>query len=120
MYSLSKKSQERLLECHPDLQLLMNELIKELDVTILCGQRGEKEQTDAFNGGFSKVQFPNSKHNKSPSLAVDVAPYPIDWNNIDRFNDMCDRIERIAKDKQIEIRLGRDFKFRDYPHIELK
>lgn len=119
MYTFGKKSLDRLNTCHPDLILIMNELIKEMDVSILCGERGEKEQNEAYKKGNSKLKYPQSKHNKSPSLAVDVAPYPIDWNNIERFNEMCDKIEEIANRLNIRVRMGRDFSFKDYPHVEL-
>jgi peptidoglycan L-alanyl-D-glutamate endopeptidase CwlK len=119
MYKLSKSSKVKLDQCHLDLQLIINELLQELDVTVLCGSRGEEEQNEAFNTGKSKLKFPNSKHNKTPSEAVDVAPFPVDWQDIPRFDDMCDRIQKIADKHGIKIRLGRSFSFRDYPHIEL-
>lgn len=90
-----------------------------MDVTILCGHRGEKEQNDAFNKGNSKLTWPRSKHNRFPSEAVDVAPYPVDWKNISAFNKMCKKIEELAKELGIKIKLGRDFSFKDYPHVEL-
>lgn len=119
MPKFGKKSKDKLAECHPDLQRLMEALIKEMDVTILCGFRGEKEQNSAFHSGHSKLQWPRSKHNRVPSEAVDVAPFPVDWNNIAEFNKMCTIIERLAKEMGIKIRLGRDFSFKDWPHIEL-
>jgi hypothetical protein len=119
MAKFGKKSLERLNECHYYLQVIANELIKEMDVTILCGHRSEKEQKKAFDDGFSKKQFPHSKHNSLPSMAMDVAPYPVDWNNIEKFEQMCDIIERIAKEKGISVRMGRSFSFKDYPHVEL-
>ena len=118
-FKFGAKSLERLEQCHEDLQKIAHELIKEMDVTILCGHRGEKEQNAAFVAGASKLTWPRSKHNKFPSLAVDIAPYPVDWKNIRAFNDMCNRIERIAKELKIRIRLGRSFSFKDYPHVEL-
>lgn len=118
-FSFGKKSLERLSECHPDLQAIANELIKEIDVTVLCGHRGEKEQAAAFIAGKSKLQWPRSKHNKTPSEAMDIAPYPVSWTDIGRFQDMCIRIERIAKQLGIKIRLGKDFSFKDWPHVEL-
>jgi peptidoglycan L-alanyl-D-glutamate endopeptidase CwlK len=114
-----KKSLERLDECHPDLQKIMNELVTQMDVTILCGYRSKEEQEQAFIAGNSKLRFPNSKHNKKPSLAVDVAPYPVDFNKIVGFIDMLKKVEEIAAKLDIKIMLGRDFSFRDYPHIEL-
>jgi peptidoglycan LD-endopeptidase CwlK len=118
-FSYGKKSIERLAECHLDLQEIAHELIKEMNVTVLCGHRGEEEQTQAFINGKSKLRWPNSKHNKKPSEAIDLAPFPIDWKDIKGFIDMCSRIERIANELGIHIRLGRDFSFKDYPHIEL-
>lgn len=77
MYSYGATSLERLATVHEDLQKLANEVIKYRDVTILCGHRGEAEQNAAFNSHASKKRFPNSKHNKQPSLAVDMCPWPI-------------------------------------------
>lgn len=90
-----------------------------MEITVLCGYRGEKEQNEAFAKGNSKLKFPKSKHNKKPAQAVDVAPYPIDWNDLKRFREMCNKIELIATKLGIKIRLGRDFKFVDMPHVEL-
>lgn len=119
MPKFGKKSLERLEECHPDLQAIMHELIKVMDVTILCGHRGKEEQNSAFINGKSKLQFPNSKHNKKPSLAVDVAPYPVNWSDLRPFIDMCKYIEEISVRLKIPVILGRDFSFRDFPHVEL-
>ncbi len=115
----SDRSLKRLHECHPDLQKIALELIKELDVIVLCGHRGQEEQNAAYHDGKSKLKYPHSKHNSTPSHAVDLAPYPIDWNNIPRFQHMCDRIKVIAHRLGINIRQGRDFSFRDYVHTEL-
>ena len=67
-------SQARLAELHPDLQLIMNETLDIMDISIAVGFRDKAEQEAAFNAGNSKVHFPNSKHNTKPSLAVDVYP----------------------------------------------
>lgn len=119
MYKFSKKSLERLSECHPDLQKIANELIKKMDVTVLCGFRGEQEQNTAFIDGKSKLQWPRSKHNRKPSEAMDLAPCPIDWSNIGKFAEMCSLVEEISSELKIKIKLGRDFSFKDWPHIEL-
>lgn len=119
-FVFSKKSLARINECHPDLQKIALELIKEMDVTVLCGHRDEVSQNEAFINGKSKLRWPKSKHNKTPSLAIDMAPCPMDWNDIPSFMLMCSKIERIASILKIEIRLGRDFSFKDFPHIELK
>jgi peptidoglycan LD-endopeptidase CwlK len=119
MPSFGKSSLQRLNECHPNLQIILNEAIKELDFTILCGHRGEDEQNQAFAEKKSQVKFPNSKHNSMPSMAADIALYPINWNDIAGFNKLMDKVQEIADKKGIKIRLGRSFSFKDYPHVEL-
>jgi peptidoglycan L-alanyl-D-glutamate endopeptidase CwlK len=121
MPKFSVISKERLDTCHPDLIRLMNEVIKHTDISILCGHRGEEEQNKAFNDGKSKVRFPFSKHNKTPSLAVDIAPYPIDWNDIQRFKDLAEIVKDAADKLDISVEWGGDWvKFKDYPHWQLK
>ncbi|NJM09401.1 MAG: M15 family metallopeptidase [Bdellovibrionaceae bacterium] len=90
-----------------------------MNVIVICGHRGEREQNEAFAVGKSQLKWPRSKHNLKPSRAMDVCPAPIDWNNTPAFREMCLRIERIAKALGIRVRLGRDFSFSDWPHVEL-
>jgi len=85
MNKFSERSKERLNTCHRDLKTLFNHVIFERDCTIICGHRNKTDQDKAFTDGNSKVQWPNSKHNRIPSLAVDVAPYEfnhIDWGKL--------------------------------------
>lgn len=44
---------------------------------MLGGARGKQAQNDAFLNKLSKLRWPLSKHNKTPSMAADVSPYPI-------------------------------------------
>jgi peptidoglycan L-alanyl-D-glutamate endopeptidase CwlK len=122
-YKFSKKSLERLRTCHDDLQLLCHAILEDMDISVLCGHRTKEEQEEAFKAGNSRLQFPKSKHNSKPSLAVDIAPVKngkIDWNDIKLFEKMCKLVEQKAEKMGIDIRLGRDFKtLKDYPHIEL-
>ena len=76
-FHFSALSLRRLLECHPDLQAIARELIKEIDVVVLCGHRGEMEQNVAYHDGKSKLRYPHSKHNKTPSLAIDLGHSPL-------------------------------------------
>lgn len=127
MPKFSKTSKDRLATCHPDLQAVCNELIKQYDFSVLCGRRGEREQNEAYKKGTSNVRYPNSAHNKVPSLAVDIAPYPIDWDNISRFNEMIIRFDTIANILRREGVISSEFvyggkwtKLKDWPHIEIK
>jgi len=81
----SQTSRERLETCVPILQEICFRAIQYIDFTVICGHRGAAAQEEAFRSLKSKVRWPNSKHNLSPSWAVDVAPWPLDWGNIKRF-----------------------------------
>src|SRR3990167_6832212 len=85
MPKFSQTSFSRLSTCHIELQTLFYEVIRSVDCTIICGHRGEAEQDAAFESGASRLRWPNGKHNGNPSMAVDVAPWPIDWKNVKRF-----------------------------------
>ena len=121
MPTFGNASTARLVTCEEKLQQIMNEVIKRVDCTILCGHRNQADQEAAFAGGNSKVHFPNSRHNVLPSQAVDVAPYPIDWNDLKRFHDLSDIVKQVAAEMNIEIEWGGDWEhFKDYPHYQLK
>lgn len=81
----SKLSLARLATAHPELQLLFNEVIKEMDCTVIEGYRDEAAQEAAFKAKKSKLHYPFGKHNSTPSSAVDIAPFPIDWQDTQRF-----------------------------------
>ena len=75
MSNFSKTSTRRKDTCHNDLKVLADEVIKVHDCTVVCGNRDEETQNDLFEKGYSRVQFPDSRHNKFPSIAIDLAPY---------------------------------------------
>ena len=128
MPKFSMTSLKRLASCDPRLQMIANGAIARIDFTVLCGHRGQEEQNDAFERGTSKLRWPNSKHNKWPSLAMDLAPFPINWNDLDRFKVLAHIVLDEAKQLSVKIRWGADWdrdgdwhdeKFRDWPHFEL-
>jgi len=128
MFKYSKSSLEKLSTCDERLQIIMKEVIKIHDVTIICGHRGEKEQNEAFENGFSKLRWPDGNHNKYPSRAVDASLYPIDWNNRERFIYFAGLVKGVAQSMGIKIRCGIDFnqdlnfkndRLFDGPHFEL-
>jgi hypothetical protein len=110
------------------LQLLFSEVIKEFDCTILEGHRGESRQNEMYRTGRSKAKYGESLHNINPSSAIDVAPYPIDWNDRERFTYFAGYVKGKAAALGIKIRWGgdwdgdwqvRDNNFDDLPHFEL-
>ena len=129
MPRFGKRSRTNLKTVHPDLQRLFEEVVKHFDCTVICGHRGQEEQDRAYHEGFSKVKFPNGRHNANPSKAVDVCPYPVDWQDLDRFRYFAGFVLGIAKMMKIKIRWGGDWDsdgdvkdngFDDLVHVEIK
>jgi len=103
-------------------------LPKNYDCSILQGWRSNEEQEELFKAGRSKLRAKQSKHNYHPSFAVDVAPYPVDWENKERFYHFAGYVKGVADTIGIKIRWGGDWNnnnsfddqtFDDLPHFEL-
>lgn len=128
MPKFGDKSKAELATAHPDLQRLFNEVIKTFDCVVLEGHRGEAAQEEAVRTGKSKIHWPNGNHNKLPSRAVDVAPYPVNWKDTQRFYYFAGYVKGIASTLGLKIRWGGDWDsdtdlhdqtFYDLPHFEL-
>tara|TARA_R100000781_G_scaffold42950_3_gene29479 strand:+ start:1565 stop:1945 length:381 start_codon:yes stop_codon:yes gene_type:complete len=124
MYKFGKRSRERLKGVDTRIINVLNELIKMMDVTIIEGVRTKERQAELLKQGATKVKY--SKHMEGK--AVDLAPYPIDWENRDGFYYMGGMIRGIAKQLGLKIRFGGDWdsdgdtkdnNFDDLVHIEI-
>ena len=102
MPRFSKTSKKRLHTCHPDLQEICQRVIGTYDFTVLEGHRGEERQNRLHEEGKSTLQYPDSKHNGSPSQAVDIAPYPIDWDDRLRFGVLAGHMFQAAHELREE------------------
>lgn len=126
-------STARLNTCDHRLQHVLREVVIHRDCIILCGNRGEEEQNRAFREGNSTKQWPDSKHNKLPSEAVDVAPYwplspHVHWNDVEHFYWFAGYVVRVADEMGIRLRWGGDWdsdgdfhdqRFMDLVHFEV-
>ena len=129
MYKYSKTSKGRLSTCDERLQKVFNEVIKYVDCSILEGHRNEERQNKLFEEGKTKVKYPKGRHNSSPSRAVDVTPYPVDWDDRERQTLFAGFVLGIARSMDIKLRWGGDWdmdfqvmdnRFDDFPHFEIK
>ena len=129
MPKFGKRSKNALSSCDERLIKIFNEVIKTVDCSVLEGHRGQSKQDKYYEEGKSKVKYPSGRHNKLPSMAVDVAPYPIDWDDREMFHLFAGFVLGIAKSMGINLRWGGDWnqnwfvddnKFDDFPHFELK
>ena len=128
MPRFSARSQANLSSCDERLQRLFNAVIEHYDCSVLCGHRGREEQEKAYREGKSNARFGQSKHNSLPSKAVDVVPYPIDWDDREYFSHFAGYVKALADQMDIKIRWGGDWDmdgrstdetFSDMPHYEL-
>ena len=128
MPKFGSRSESALVTVDPDLQLILRDAIRVYDFSALSGYRGRELQTEYYNTGRSKKQYPDSVHNTAPSLAVDVAPWPIDWNDSLSFARLFGIIEACAFARGFKLRWGgdwdrdggsRDQSFMDIGHLEL-
>ncbi len=118
----------RLTTVHPDLQAVCHAAIKFIDFKVIAGRRGEEAQTAAYESGNSQVPWPESTHNTDPSEGIDVAPFPIAWDDRERFTLLAGVMLGMAFLMEIELRWGGDWnqdtevkdnKFDDLGHFEL-
>ena len=130
----SRRSKERLATCDQRLQDVFNEVIKHVDCSILEGYRNKERQNKLYDEKRTKVKYPNGRHNSNPSKAVDVTPYPVDWEDRERQTLFAGFVIGIARGMGHKIRWGgnwdmyeekgrwevKDNRFDDLPHFEIK
>jgi len=132
-FRFGRRSLECLGSCHPDLVRVATTAIlnSPVDFSVIAGQRSDAEQRRLFEAGAAKLAgvTRKSRHPAAPSEAMDLAPYPIDWNDSARFHLMAGVILATAAGFGIALRWGgdwdgdgslRDQTFNDLPHFELK
>lgn len=123
---LGARSIERLNTINPDLRRVVMMAFETMpfDITVIEGIRTKERQAELFAKGASKTM--NSKH--LTGRAVDLAPYPIDWNDKQRFVVMASHVLAAAKELGVKVRWGGDWnqngdwqdeRFFDGPHFEL-
>jgi peptidoglycan LD-endopeptidase CwlK len=133
-YVLGTKSIERLSGVHPDLVSVVRRAIEltPQDFMVLEGVRTDKRQLELYgqgrtpgelviagvNPGLAKPELQKvtwtlkSNHFKQPDgygHAVDLVPYPIDWNTLPKFDAIADAMAKAAKELGIGIRHGADW-----------
>ena len=118
MYQLGSRSLENLSGVHPDMVAVIKRAIEitGVDFTVIEGLRSVERQRKLLNDGKSTTM--NSRH--ITGHAVDMVPYPVDWNDIPRFETMATAMKTAANELNIPLIWGGDWKsFYDAPHFEL-
>jgi len=134
-------SRNNLSTCERDLQTVMNEVILHVDCSIVFGHRSVELQNELYQKGrtdgkvtdISKVVTyldginKKSKHNYSPSKAVDVIPYPGGYQATDfQWGFLLGVVQAVSNRFFIEgkikqqVELGAFWKtLIDRPHIQI-
>lgn len=131
-YSFSKRTLDNLVGVHPDLVKVFTRAIQitKQDFMITEGVRSQERQRELYAQGRTKpgkmvTWTLNSNHFKSAKTgyghAVDVAPYPVDWNSEAKFVAIADAVKQAARELGVRIEWGGDWsaKNRDLPHFQL-
>ena len=131
MPKFGKRSKKRLQGVDSKLVNVLNEVCKYFDITVIEGIRSQERQNELVAQGKSKTKF--GKHVQGK--AVDIAPYPIDWNARDDFHYLGGFLLGVASQMGINVRWGGDWSdsslsqnrrttkdnnFDDLVHFELK
>ena len=125
MPKLGKRSLERLKGVDTLLVNVLNQAIKHFDFTIIEGLRTLETQKEYVAKGASKTL--KSKH--IDGKAVDIAPYPVDYDDTERFVYLGGFILGVASQLGVKLRWGldwdmdtytKDTNFRDIGHFEIR
>ena len=104
-YKLGTRSLQSLSGVNPDLVAVVKRAIEitEVDFTVMKA---------------GKSTTLNSRH--ITGHAVDMVPWPVDWEDLERFEQMAEAMKEAAEELDISIVWGGDWKsFYDAPHFEL-
>jgi len=137
-YRLGFRSRQKLEGVHPKLIKVVERAIEitKQDFMVTCGVRTKAEQQALYDQG-RKTAGPivtwtmNSRHLPAADglgHAVDLVPFPVDWNDLKKFDAIADAMLAAAKELKINLRYGgdwdgdgkrREVRESDSPHFEL-
>ena len=133
-YKLGTRSKNNLKGVHPDLVKVVEKAIglTTQDFTVIEGVRTTKRQQELYAQGrtapgniVTNVDGVKKKSNHQAKAdryghAVDIVPYPVDWDSISKFDNIAVAMKLAACELGVDIVWGGDWKnFKDYPHFEL-
>ena len=121
-FKLSQRSLDRLKGVHSDLVKVVKRAIEisEYDFMVVEGLRTKETQAEYVKKGVSQTM--NSRH--IIGQAVDLAPLEngvIDWNNKKgQFDAVAKAMKQAAKELNVKITWGGDWKMLDKPHFQIE
>jgi len=125
-YKFGETSVERMEGVHPLMiecsERALSYGVLDLTVVPYGGLRTLKDQQKLVAKGASQTLKSLHRVQRSTGYghAIDLAPYPVNWDNITRFNMMGSLMFRAAMEMGISIEWGGHWRsFKDYPHFQL-
>ncbi len=120
MSDFSELSLKKLATCAPELQTLAHAVARYIEFCVITGHREEDEQNHDFAIGASKLKWPDSRHNSKPAEAFDIAPLPVNWDDVSRFRELARLMFQEAAKLGVDIEWGGHWKsFPDLSHFQL-
>lgn len=129
-YRFGKRSKKNLEGLHPDMVKVMHKALElgVMDFTITDGVRTLEQQKELYAQGRTKPGKIVTWTLKSNHLvqdtgyghAVDIAPYPIDYDDEARFHQLAGVVKAAANMLDIKLDWGYDLWGKDLPHFQLK
>lgn len=103
MNKFSQNSLNELSTALPILQKAAHIVLRIKDHSVLKGFRGQDEQNAAFYAGYSKAKWPNGRHNKQPSHAIDVRTWPEPPENplVRKYPDLPDEVMAALREQPL-------------------
>jgi len=117
MFTFSERSLNNLKGVHPKLVAVVKRALEitPIDFTVLEGVRSQARQDELWAQGRTKpgqvvtwVQSSGTHGIQADGYghAVDLAPYPIDWNDYNRFDGLANVMFAAAKELGVTLRWG--------------
>lgn len=138
-YSLSQRSISNLRQVHPDLVAVVGRAIQitEQDFMVIEGVRTQERQDELWAQGrttpgpvvtWTKDVSSHGIGKDGYGHAVDICPFPVDWNDLSKFDAISKAMFAAATEFGIRLRWGADWDMdgkprergeSDSPHFEL-
>ena len=133
-YSLSERSLKSLEGVNPKLVAVVKLAIEitSQDFVVIEGLRTQARQDELWAQGRTKpgpvVTWTKDASSHGTGHAVDICPYPVDWNDLKKFNAIADAMFAAADELGVPLRWGADWDRdgilrerweSDSPHFEL-
>lgn len=129
-FKFGARSTRELLTVHPDIQKVMFKALDlgVMDFSVIQGRRTQAEQDRLYAQGRTEpgpivTWTRDSLHlpqENGLASAIDIVPYPIDWQDEARFHQLSGIIKSAANLVGVELDWGYDLWGKDMPHWQLR